>query len=171
MEYVYCMPKWSHSRFYEIKLLINISIYWYIKFIKTVPPSVLYFYSCVTKETLTLKNFSDHIENTHLKRQTDSSTHEPTFKSDSSWFLLGFVFKRQSPKYVWFSHQDPWIIPRNLWNTNTPYLAKLKKVMKLLPESAPLSRSLPTCKEFTLGTRPRPSTSFCGNLFHSFYAI
>lgn len=36
MDYLYCMPKWSHSRFYEIKLLINISIYWYIKFIKTV---------------------------------------------------------------------------------------------------------------------------------------
>lgn len=27
MDYLYCMPKWSHSRFYEIKLLINISIY------------------------------------------------------------------------------------------------------------------------------------------------
>lgn len=27
MKYLYCMPKWSHSRFYEIKLLINISIY------------------------------------------------------------------------------------------------------------------------------------------------
>lgn len=35
MDYLYCMPKWSHSHFYEIKLLINISIYWYIKFIKT----------------------------------------------------------------------------------------------------------------------------------------
>lgn len=27
MDYLYRMPKWSHSRFYEIKLLINISIY------------------------------------------------------------------------------------------------------------------------------------------------
>lgn len=41
MEYLYCMPKWSHSRFYEIKLLINISIYCYIKFIKTVQTLVL----------------------------------------------------------------------------------------------------------------------------------
>lgn len=41
MDYLYCMPKWSHSRFYEIKLLRNISIYWYIKFIKTVPRYVL----------------------------------------------------------------------------------------------------------------------------------
>ena len=41
MDYLYCMPKWSHSCFYEIKLLRNISIYWYIKFIKTVHPYIV----------------------------------------------------------------------------------------------------------------------------------
>lgn len=63
MDYLYCMPKWSHSRFYEIKLLRNISIYWYIKFIKSVPRYIL-----------TLSGFYEFSTRTHLLHPKDTAS-------------------------------------------------------------------------------------------------